>query len=143
MDKSSDKQQSVRRFQCPHCEEKPFTTKANMLRHITRKHKDVFETEAGINNDNPPIETPTIDMLDEYLETVPSCIEPEPLPTDEYLIYLRNEYKKYEYLYRGLDNRIKWENANANVDLAFHLRRHNTKMTYLLVDIRDALLPIN
>lgn len=161
-----DKSISNRKFQCPHCEEKPFTTKANMLRHITRKHKDVFETEAGINtalwgsetpkqaNDNPPIDssieglspqtskTPNIDMLDEYLETVPSCIEPEPLPTDEYLIYLRNEYKKYEYLYRGLDNRIKWNENNSNVDIERHKTIFWNRMSYILTDIRDAKLPV-
>jgi hypothetical protein len=140
MDKSSDKQQSVRRFQCPHCSEKPFTTKANMLRHITRKHKDVFETEAGINNDNPPIETPTIDMLDEYLETVPSCIEPEPLPGDEYLITLIRECEKYQHLFPAIKRQMKWNENNATIDLHYHLRKHNKNMVYLMVDILRCII---
>jgi hypothetical protein len=140
MDKSSDKQQSVRRFQCPHCSEKPFTTKANMLRHITRKHKDVFETEAGINNDNPPIETPNIDMLDEYLETVPSCIEPEPLPGDEYLITLIRECEKYQHLFPAIKRQMKWNENNATIDLHYHLRKHNKNMVYLMVDILRCII---
>lgn len=135
MDKINDKQPTVRKFQCVHCDEKPFTTKANMIRHQTRKHKDVFETEAGINNDNPPIETPSIDMLNEYLETVPSCFEPEPIPGDDYLIHLRNEYNKYKHLYTSIDNRIRWEKANRDIDLNYYVKKHTLKMRYILYKI--------
>lgn len=166
MEKINDKKESSRKFQCVHCEEKPFTTKQNLLRHMTRKHKNVFETEAGINtalggsktppqaNDSPPVDssieglspqtskTPNIDMLNEYLETQSETeTEPEPIPNDGYLIHLRNEYNKYKHLYTSIDNRIRWEKANSNIDMDFYVRRHNTKMKYILFKI--ALLNCN
>lgn len=141
MDKINDKKEIIRKFQCVHCEEKPFTTKQNLLRHMTRKHKNVFETEAGINNDNPPIDTPNIDMLNEYLEIQMNEVEkepePEPIPNDAYLIHLRNEYKKYEHLYVGIDNRIRWNKNNADIDIERYKSIFWKRMSYILTDIKD------
>lgn len=142
-----DKKEIIRKFQCVHCDEKPFTTKQNLLRHITRKHKNVFETEAGVN-------TPNIDMLNEYLETqmTDNIIESvnyqsdndDPIPRDEYLIHLRNEYMKYQHLYTGLDNRMKWDKNNSNVDFERYKSIFWKRMSYILTDIKDLYAkPIN
>lgn len=141
MDKINDKKESIRKFQCVHCNEKPFTTKQNMLRHITKKHKNVFETEAG-------------DMLNEYLETqmtetivsinYQSDVDEEPTPRDEYLIHLRNEYMKYQHLYTGIDNRIKWNKNNTDVDFERYKSIFWKRMSYIITDIKDLYAkPIN
>ena len=139
MDNSTDKPK--RTFQCPECGEH-LTTRQNLKRHCLRKHKEtVWESVV----ESPPI------TVNELIETDPliSIIlddrgqpetEPEPIPSDIYLIHLRKEYEKYQHLYKGIDNRIKWNENNSNVDLDYHLRKHNYRMTYLLVDIRDAKL---
>lgn len=138
-----DKQPIIRKFQCPECGEF-FTTKQNLKRHITRKHKEViFETvvEGPVMTLNELIETdPLISIILDDRGVEPQT-EPEPIPGDDYLIHLRNEYKKYEHLYRGIDNRIRWEKANSNIDMDFYIRRHNTKMKYILFKI--ALLNSN
>jgi hypothetical protein len=142
MDKSNDK----KKFVCPECGE-CFTTKQNLRRHITRKHKDIVfetvvegpvmtlnETEAG---GLPPtlIETdPLISIVldDRGIEPQP---QPEPIPSDDYLIHLRNEYNKYKHLYTSIDNRIRWEEANRNIDMGYHKQRHILKMRFILYKI--------
>jgi hypothetical protein len=54
-----------------------------------------------------------------------------------------NEYRKYEHLYRALDNRIKWNKNNADVDMNFFKHTFSVNMYRILIDIRDAKLPIN
>lgn len=135
MDNLTDKPKKP--FQCPECGE-CFTTKQNLRRHITRKHKEmVLETVV----ESPPM------TVNELIETDPlisivlddrgvvSDSEPDLIPGDEYLIHLRNEYNKYKHLYTGIDNRLKWHQANFNIDMGFYLRRHNTKMKYILFKI--------
>lgn len=68
--------------------------------------------------------------------------ETNPIPSNTYLINLRNEYMKYEYLYEKIDRDERWNENNSNVDLNYHLKKHNYRMTYILVDLRDAKLPI-
>lgn len=143
MDNLTDKPKKS--FICPQCSEH-LTTLQNLKRHVMRKHKDVvFETvvEGPVMTVNELIETePLVSIILDDRGVVPE-LEPEqePIPGDDYLIHLRNEYKKYEHLYRGIDNRIRWEKANSNIDMDFYIRRHNTKMKYILFKI--ALLKSN
>ena len=128
---------SKKSFHCEYCSE-IFSTKQNKNRHITRKHKPERTEEDNISVLSQSTESEENPM--EYLLDVPDV--PKPLPTDEYLINLRNEYMKYEHLYPALDKKMKWEKANVNVDLNYDLKKHSHKMTYILVDVRDAKLPI-
>jgi hypothetical protein len=129
-------------FQCEYCSE-VFSTKQNKNRHILRKHKDIDLTQQtsqdddSILSDNTTPEELTIVSINYQSDNE----EPIPNPSDEYLIHLRNEYMKYEHLYRGLDNRMRWQKSNANIDMNFYLRKHNTKMKYILFKI--ALLNCN
>lgn len=147
MDKINDK----KKFQCPECGE-CFSTKQNLRRHITRKHKeDVWETVV----DSPPMTVNELIDSDPLVSIilddrgVPDIIsvnyqsetETEPIPNDAYLIHLRNEYNKYNHLYRSIDNHIKWQKSNRNIDMDYYVRRHNTKMKYILFKI--ALLNCN
>jgi hypothetical protein len=133
MDKSSDKY----KFQCPECGE-CFTTKQNLRRHITRKHKEVVwesVVEGPPTSVNELIETNSlvsITLDDRGVEPHPQL---EPIPGDDYLLHLRNEYNKYKHLYTSIDNRIRWNQANRNIDMEFYIRRHNTKMKYILFKI--------
>jgi hypothetical protein len=141
MDNSTDKPK--RTFQCPECGEH-LTTKQNLRRHCLRKHKEtVWESVV----ESPPI------TVNELIETDPlvSIIlddrgqpetdpQPEPIPGNEYLITLIRECEKYQHLFPAIKRQMKWNENNSNVDLDYHLRKHNYRMTYLLVDIRDAKL---
>jgi hypothetical protein len=64
----------------------------------------------------------------------------EPIPGNEYLITLIRECEKYQHLFPAIKRQMKWNENNIRVDLDYHLRKHNYRMTYLLVDIRDAKL---
>jgi hypothetical protein len=64
------------------------------------------------------------------------------IPSDEYLINLRNEYMKYQHLYEKLDKKLQWDANNANVDLLYFKIKHSLKFTYILVDLRDVKLPV-
>jgi hypothetical protein len=128
-------------FQCPHCLEKPFTTLQNLKRHITRKHKDIFETKQEIEIDNISIlsnDTTIISINyqsdnDEVLE----IIKPDSTPSREELIDIRNKYMKYQHLYEKIDKEIRWDANNANVDLSYYEKKHSRKITYILTDIKD------
>lgn len=128
-------------FQCEYCSEKPFTTLQNKKRHQSRKHKDIQHQDDNDNvsvlSDSTKSETNPMD----YILDVPDSPQPEPIPGDEYLIHLRKEYNKYEHLYTGIDNRLKWEKVNRDIDMDFYVRRHNTRMKYILFKI--ALLNCN
>ena len=132
-------------FICPECGE-CFTTKQNLRRHITRKHKDVvFETvvEGPVMTVNELIETePLVSIILDDRGVVPES-EPEPIPGDEYLITLIRESEKYQHLFPAIKRQMKWNENNSNVDMNYHLRKHNKNMVYLMVDVRDAKLPIN
>jgi hypothetical protein len=132
-------------FPCTHCFEKPFTTLQNLKRHITRKHKDIDLIQQETERDDVSVlSTNTTIISINYLsdndieEPEPQPHEPrpyEPIPSDEYLINLRNEYIKYQHLYTGIDNRIKWNANNINVNMDFHRQRHTLKMRYILFKI--------
>lgn len=142
MGKINDK----KKFQCPECGE-CFTTLQNQKRHCFRKHKEVvLETVV----DSPPMTVnelidsdPLVSIILDEIVSVnyQSDNETEPIPNDAYLIHLRNEYNKYKHLYTSIDNRIKWQKSNSNIDMDFYVRRHNTKMKYILFKI--ALLNCN
>lgn len=140
-------------FRCPECGN-CFNTKQGLRRHISFKHKElVWETVV----ESPPM------TVNELIETDPLIsivlddrgIEPEtqtgkPLPGDEteagvppptYLITLIREYEKYQHLFPAIKRRMKWEEANRYIDMDFYIRRHNTKMKYILFKI--ALLNSN
>ena len=90
MDKSSDKY----KFQCPECGE-CFTTKQNLRRHITRKHKEVVwesVVEGPPISVNELIETNSLVSitLDDRGVVSETQAEPEPTPEKSYLIHLRN-----------------------------------------------------
>ena len=142
-------------FPCEICSE-IFTTKQNLQRHQSRKHTNISETiqddNISVLSESTKSETNPMDspiggfersvlandpQTGKYLLDVPDVPKPEPIPSDEYLINLRNEYMKYQHLYTGIDNRIKWNENNSNVDLNYHLRKHNHKFTYILTDIKD------
>lgn len=69
----------------------------------------------------------------------------KPLPSREELIEIMNKYEKYQHLFPAIKRQMKWQEANRNIDMQFYIRRHNTKMKYILFKI--ALLkcdsPIN
>ena len=46
-----------------------------------------------------------------------------------------NDYEKYQHLFPAIKKEIKWEEANRNVDMEFHLRKHTRKFTYILFKI--------
>jgi hypothetical protein len=148
-----DKKESIRKFQCIHCDEKPFTTKANMIRHISRKHKNIDLTQQQQPDDNISVlstDTPIISVnyqsdteTDSFIGGLsPQTGKQETLPSDEYLFNLINEYEKYKHLFPAIHKKLKWNENNSNIDLNYHLRKHNHKFTYILVDLRDAKLPI-
>jgi hypothetical protein len=148
MDKSPDKY----KFPCPACSE-CFTTKQNLRRHITRKHKEmVWESvvESPPMTVNELIETNSLVSIILDDRGVPDIVsvnyqsdtENEPIPDDKYLTTLVRECDKYQHLFPAIRRQMKWDENNSNVDLNYHLRKHNHKMTYLLVDIRDVKLPI-
>ena len=151
MDKINDKQPIVRKFQCIHCDEKPFTTKANMLRHISRKHKNI-ENELEVTDNVSVLSGSTkseTNPMDYILDVPDSPIgslspQPDPIPSDDYLLTLIQEYEKYQHLFPAIKRRMKWNENNSNVDLNYHLRKHNHKFTYILTDIKDLYaVPIN
>lgn len=59
------------------------------------------------------------------------------LPSDDYLINLRNEYLKYENQYPRIDKLLRWNENNKNVNLDYHYRVWCNLMSYINVDIRD------
>ena len=138
MDKSNDKPKKS--FQCIHCNEKPFTTLQNLKRHISRKHQNIDNPQTTTHDDNVSVLSDNTIISINYQSDTEEIIEipkPDPIPSDEYLINLRNEYMKYQYLYTGIDNRIKWNANNTDVNMDFHLRNHTRKFTYILTDIKD------
>jgi hypothetical protein len=143
MDNLTDKPKKS--FICPECGEH-LTTKQNLRRHITRKHKElVFETvvEGPVMTLNELIETdPLISIVldDRGIEPQP---QPDPIPGDEYLITLIREYEKYQHLFPAIKRQMKWNETNIGVDLEYHKQKHNKNMVYLMVDVRDAKLQIN
>jgi hypothetical protein len=132
MDNLSDKLKKS--FQCEECKE-CFTTKQNLRRHITRKHKEiVWETVVQ----SPPI------TVNELIETEPlddrdvvSNSQPEPTPQKDFLMHLRNEYKKYEYLYEKIDTQERWIKNNRDIDLIRYYQKHNRFVKCILTDIKD------
>jgi hypothetical protein len=143
MDNSTDKPK--RMFQCPECGEH-LTTKQNLRRHCLRKHKEtVWETvmESPPITINETIETdPLVSIMLDDRGFVSETQEIEPIPGDEYLITLIRECEKYQHLFPAIKRQMKWNKNNINVDLSYHLKKHNHKMTYILVDLRDAKLPV-
>lgn len=124
-------------FQCEYCSEKPFTTLQNKKRHQSRKHKDIQHQDDNVSvlSDYSTKSEETVINPTEYILDVPIITKPEPIPNDAYLIHLRKEYNKYEHLYTGIDNRLKWEKVNRDIDMDFYVRRHNTRMKYILFKI--------
>lgn len=136
-------------FICPECGEH-LTTKQNLRRHITRKHKEmvcetvvesppmtVNETEAG---GLPPtlIETdPLISIVLDDRGVVTDSPLSEPIPEKAFLIYLRNEYKKYEYLYEKIDREERWIKNNRDIDMIRYYQKHNRFVKCILTDIKD------
>jgi hypothetical protein len=142
MDKINDK----RKFPCEYCCD-IFTTLQNKKRHISRKHKgiDLIQQQEA-DNDNISVLSDNVIVSVNYQSEIDEQHEIKQIatiPDDEYLLHIISEYEKYEYLFPTLYKKIKWNKNNADVDMIYHLRKHNHKMTYLLVDIRDAKLPIN
>jgi hypothetical protein len=155
MDKSTDKPK--RTFQCPECGEH-LTTRQNLKRHCLRKHKEtVWESvvESPPITVNELIETdPLISIIldDRGIDSPIGGLSPqtgkpetqaEPIPSDIYLIHLRKEYEKYQHLYKGIDNRMKWDEYNSKVDINLCKHTFSVNMYRILTDIRDAKLPIN
>ena len=107
--------------------------------------ENISETKQETDNDNISVlSTDTTIVSVNYQSDTEEIIEipkPDPIPSDEYLINLRNEYTKYQYLYTGIDNRIKWNANNTDVNMDFHRQRHTIKMRYILFKI--ALLNTN
>lgn len=161
MDNLTDKPKKS--FICPECGEH-LTTKQNLRRHITRKHKElVWETvvESPPMTVNELIETdPLISIvLDDrgvvsepdssiggfersVLANGPQTSKPEPIPGDDYLITLIRECEKYQHLFPAIKRQMKWNENNSSIDMNYHLRKHNKNMVYLMVDVRDAKLAI-
>jgi hypothetical protein len=142
-----DKDKLKKQFFCEYCSE-IFTTKQNLQRHITRKHKNIEQQQ----DDNISVLSTdtTIISINYQSETEHSCAErndvpeipkPESIPSDEYLINLRNEYMKYQHLYKNLDKKMKWDKNNEFIDMNFYHQKHVTKMRYILFKI--ALLKCN
>jgi hypothetical protein len=130
MDNLSDKLKKS--FQCSECKE-CFTTKQNLRRHISRKHKEmVWESvvESPLMTVNELIET-------EPLISIVSVSQPEPIPEKAFLIHLRNEYKKYEYLYEKIDREERWIKNNRDIDLIRYYQKHNRFVKCILTDIKD------
>lgn len=108
--------------------------KRGMIQKVKSPRQEIEESDdISVLSDSSVSETKS--------EIKPTCSgvsnvpDPMRVPSDEYLINLRNEYKKYEYLYPALDKKIKWEEANCNVNMEFHLRKHTRKFTYILFKI--------
>ena len=132
-------------FSCPHCSEKPFTTKANMIRHISRKHKNI-ENELEVNDNVSVLSESTKSESNpmDYILDVPDSPQPDPIPSDEYLLTLRNEYKKYEYLYEKIDRKERWIKNNRDIDMIRYYQKHNRFVKCILTDIKDLYaVPIN
>jgi hypothetical protein len=137
MDNLSDKLKKS--FQCEECKE-CFTTKQNLCRHISRKHKEmVWESvvESPLTTVNELIETdPLISIvLDD--KGVVSNSQPESTPQKDFLMHLRNEYKKYEYLYEKIDTQERWIKNNRDIDLIRYYQKHNRFVKCILTDIKD------
>jgi hypothetical protein len=133
MDKINDK----KKFQCPECGE-CFSTKQNLKRHITRKHKEVvFETvvEGPVMTVNELIETdPLISIILDDRGVV-SEPQPEPIPGDEYLITLIRECEKYQHLFPAIKRQMKWNKNNIGLDMDYYKQRHILKMRFILYKI--------
>lgn len=134
MDKS-DKPKKT--FPCEICSE-IFTTLQNKKRHISRKHKDIDLT---CQDDNISVLSEST-KSETYLLEVPDIPQPDLIPSQEELIDIMNKYEKYQHLFPAIKRQMKWNENNSNVDMNYHLRKHNHRMTYILVDLRDAKLPI-
>ena len=131
-----DKKITIRKFKCEHCEE-CFTTKQNLQRHISRKHKDIDLSQTTVHDDNVSVLSTDTTIVSVNYQSDNDSPEPDPIPSDEYLINLINEYEKYKHLFPSLHKKLNWEKNNIDVDLSYHEKKHNHKMVYILTDIRD------
>lgn len=147
MDKINDK----KKFICPECGE-CFTTKQNLRRHITRKHKElVFETvvEGPVMTVNELIETePLVSIILDSDSSIggrsqersvqnPQTSKPEPIPGDEYLITLIRECEKYQHLFPAIKRQMKWNENNRKVDINLCKHTFSVNMYRILTDIKD------
>jgi len=129
-------------FQCAHCNDKPFTTKQNLKRHVSRKHKDINQE----SDDVSVLSTDTTIVSVNYQsDNEPEIEIPDPLPSREELIEIMNKYEKYQHLFPAIKRQMKWQEANCNVDMHFYFKKHTIGMRYNLYKIsllkRDS--PIN
>lgn len=81
-------------------------------------------------------------VVEPELEYEPFIPIVEEVPSDEYLIDLRQKYELYKHHYDRIDRVLRWNENNKNVNQDYHYRVWCNLMTYVNVDIRDAKLPI-
>ena len=120
------------KFPCPQCSEH-LTTLQNLKRHITRKHKDIDLTP---QEDNISVLSEST-VSEVKSETVPEKETKMEIPTTTYLINLRNEYRKYEYLYEKIDRDERWIKNNRDIDMIRYYQKHNRFVKCILTDIKD------
>jgi hypothetical protein len=137
-----DKDKLKKQFPCPYCSEKPFTTKQNLQRHCLRKHSNISETVEDDNISVLSTDTTIISINYQSDNDVPEIQKPEPIPPREELIDIMNKYEKYQHLFPAIKRQIKWDEYNSKVDINYHRSKWDKNMVYLMVDIRDAKLPI-
>ena len=125
MDKS-DKPKKT--FPCEICSE-IFTTKQNLQRHISRKHKNVDLSQPEDN----------ISVLSEssVSVTISESVPEKETPTTTYLINLRNEYRKYEYLYEKIDRDERWIRNNSDINMIDYYQKHQITFKKIITDIHD------
>ena len=122
-----------KQFPCEYCGE-IFSTKQNLQRHISRKHKDIEQQDdVSVMSDSTKSETNPMEYLLDTPDIPQTC--QEPIPSREELIDIMNKYEKYQHLFPAIKREIKWDENNRNVDMEFHLRKHTRKFTYILFKI--------